>query len=134
MLKIHSLIGTILCSYGHKVLTRGRTGHGGVAHSYLLNNEEPPECIPSNSNYSLKHILIDYVDVVEGRQADYNVNNLSYFVYDSCRWHTFILSFVFKDFVVEELYIYNLFTLRHSWNTANIDVKHQSLNHSGAIK
>jgi hypothetical protein len=30
LLKIHSLVGTILCSCGHKVLTRGRTGHGGV--------------------------------------------------------------------------------------------------------
>jgi hypothetical protein len=93
LLKKHSLTGTIICSYGQKVLTRGRTGHGGVTHSYLLNNEERPERIPSNSNYSLKHILIDYVDVVEAQKVDYNVNNFFYFVYNSCRRHTFILKF-----------------------------------------
>ena len=93
LLKKHSLAGTIICSYGQKVLNRGRTGHGGVTHSYLLNNEERPERIPSNSNYSLKHILIDYVDVVEAQQVDYNVKNLFYFAYNSCRRHTFILKF-----------------------------------------
>jgi hypothetical protein len=81
LLKKHSLAGTIICSYGQQVLTRGRTGHGGVTHSYLLNN------------YSLKHILIDYVDVVEAQQVYYNVKNLFYFVYNSCRRHTFILKF-----------------------------------------
>jgi len=90
---MHSLVGTILCSDGRKIFTRGLTGHGGVTHSYLLNNEERAECIPSNSNYSLKHNLIDCVDVVEARQADYNVNNLSDFFYDSCRRHTFILKY-----------------------------------------
>ena len=28
-----------------------------------MNNDEWPECIPCNSNYSLKHALIDCVDV-----------------------------------------------------------------------
>jgi hypothetical protein len=44
--------------------------------SYLLNNEERPECTPCNINYSLKHVLIDYVDVADVRQTFYNVNNL----------------------------------------------------------
>ena len=43
-------------------------------HSYLLNNEEQPESSPCNSNYSLKHVLIDYVDVAVVRQIFYNVN------------------------------------------------------------
>jgi hypothetical protein len=34
------------------------------------------ECIPCNSNYSLKHVLIDYVDVADDRPTFYNVNNL----------------------------------------------------------
>jgi hypothetical protein len=45
-------------------------------HSYLLNNEERPEYIPCNSNFSLRHALIDCVDVVDVRQTFYNVNNL----------------------------------------------------------
>jgi hypothetical protein len=43
---------------------------------YLLNNEERPECIPCNSNYLLRHVLIDCVDVADVRQTLYNVNNL----------------------------------------------------------
>ena len=41
---------------------------------YLL--VERPECIPCNSNYSLKHVLLDCVDVSDVRQNFYNVNNL----------------------------------------------------------
>ena len=88
LLVIHSFIGKMLCSYGQQVLTRCRTDHGGVAHRYVLNNE-CPECIPPHSNYSLKHILIICVDVVESRQTYYNVNNLSDFAYECCRWHHF---------------------------------------------
>ena len=33
----------------------------------MLNNEERPGCILCNSNYSLKHVLIDCVDVVDVR-------------------------------------------------------------------
>ena len=88
LLVIHSFIGKMLCSYGQQVLTRCRTDHGGVAHRYVLNNE-CPECIPPHSNYSLKHILIICVDVVESRQTYYNVNNLSDFAYECRRWHHF---------------------------------------------
>jgi hypothetical protein len=57
------------------LLTRCRIGHGRLTHSYLLNNEERPECILCNSNFSLKHVLIDCVDVADVRQTFYNVNN-----------------------------------------------------------
>ena len=70
-------------------MTRCHTDHGGVAHRYLLNNEECPECIPTHSNYSLKHILIIYVDVVEFGQTYPNVNNVSDFAYEYCRRHHF---------------------------------------------
>ena len=58
-------------------MTRCRIGHSRLTHSYLLNNEERRECIPCNSNYSLKHVLIDCVDVADVRQTFYNVNSLS---------------------------------------------------------
>ena len=79
--EIHSLGGKTPCSYGQNrkeqvVLTRCRIGHGRITHSYLLNNEEPPECIPYDSNYSLKHVLTDCVDVADIRHTFYNVNNL----------------------------------------------------------
>jgi hypothetical protein len=65
---IHSSMGKLLCFYvlNHNdwvVLTKCRTIHGRLTNSYLLNKEEWSECFPSNSNYSLKHIIIDCVDV-----------------------------------------------------------------------
>jgi hypothetical protein len=48
--EMHSLVGKTPCSYGQNrkeqaVLTRCRIGHGRLTHSYLLSNEERPECI-----------------------------------------------------------------------------------------
>ena len=80
--EMHSLVGKTPCSYGQNrneqvVLTRCRIGHSRLTHSYLLNNEERPECIPCNSNFSLKHVLIDCMDVADVRQTFYNANSLS---------------------------------------------------------
>jgi hypothetical protein len=40
-----------------------------------IENEERQEGFPCNSNYSLKHVLIECVDVSDVRQTFYNVNN-----------------------------------------------------------
>jgi hypothetical protein len=53
------------------VLTICRIAHRRLTHSYLLNNEERQECVPCNSNYSLKHVLLDCVDVSDVRQTFY---------------------------------------------------------------
>ena len=65
--EMHSLVGKTPCSYSQNrkeqvVLTRCRIGLCKLTHSYLLNNEERPECIPCVSNCSLRHVLIDCVD------------------------------------------------------------------------
>jgi len=52
-------------------------GHGRITHSYLLNNEERPEFIPCNSNYSLKYALIECVEFSDVRQTFYIVTNTS---------------------------------------------------------
>ena len=79
--EIHSLVDKTPCSCGYNrkeqvVLNRCRIGHGRLTHRYLLNNDERPECIPCNSNFSLRHVLIDCVDVAAVRQTFYYVNNL----------------------------------------------------------
>jgi hypothetical protein len=76
--EIHSIVANTPWSYGHNrkdqvVLTRCRIEYGRLTHSYLLHNEEGLECIPCNSNYSIKHVLIDCVDVADVRQNIYNV-------------------------------------------------------------
>ena len=80
--EMHSLAGKTPCSHGQNrkeqvVLTKCRIGHSRLTHSYLLNNEERPECIPCSSNFSLKHVLIDCVDVADVRHTFYNANSLS---------------------------------------------------------
>jgi hypothetical protein len=100
--EIHSIVGRTPCSYGQNqkdqvVLTRCHIEHNRLTHSYLLNNEERPECIPCNSNYSLKHVLIDCVDVADVRQTLYNVNNL-YDLFTNVAADT-ILKFV-KDIIL----------------------------------
>ena len=82
--KIHSLVDKTPCSYSQNrteqvVLTRC---HSRLTHSYLLNNEERPECSPCNSSYSLKHVLLDCVDVAVIRQILYNSSMLTiYMIY-----------------------------------------------------
>ena len=71
------IVGKTPFSYGQNrkeqvVMTRCRIGHSRLTHSYLLNNEERPECIPCNCNFSLKHVLIDCVDVADVQQTFYN--------------------------------------------------------------
>ena len=77
--EIHSFVGKIPCSYGQNrkeqvVLTRCRICHSRLTHSYLLNNEGPLKCILWN--YSLKHVLVDCVDVSNIRQIFYNVKSI----------------------------------------------------------
>ena len=79
---MHSIVGKAPGSYGQNrkeqvVLTRCSIGHGRITHSYLLNNEKQPECIPCNSNHSLKSILNDCVDVADVCQTFHKDNNLS---------------------------------------------------------
>ena len=59
------------------ILTRCQIDHDRFTDSYLVNNEERLKCIPCNSNYSLKHVLIDCVDVIDVHQTFYNVNIMS---------------------------------------------------------
>jgi hypothetical protein len=79
--ELHSLVGKIPCSYGQNrreqvVFPIFRIGHSRLTHSYLLNNEERSECVPCNSNYSLKHVLLDSVDVSDIRRTFYNVSSI----------------------------------------------------------
>ena len=80
--ELHSIVGKTPCSYGQNskeqvVFTICRIEHRRLTHSYILNNEERQEGFPCNSNYSLKHVLIEWVDVSDVRQTFYNVNNLT---------------------------------------------------------
>ena len=51
------------------ILARLRTCHSYITHSYLLKGVEEPQCIPRNAPLTIKHVLVDCVDVVPTRQT-----------------------------------------------------------------
>ena len=52
------------CRRDQVVITRCRIGHSRVTHGYLMTQEkEAPVCISCDSPYSVKHVLLDCVDL-----------------------------------------------------------------------
>ena len=49
------------------VITRACIGHTYFTHSYLLKAEEMPWCIPCNCPDTVKHILLDCIDLRDTR-------------------------------------------------------------------
>ena len=45
------------------ILSRLRIGHTYFSHSYILRKEDPPECTACREIYSVRHVLIDCIDL-----------------------------------------------------------------------
>ena len=58
------------------VLARLRIGHSFITHSYLLKGEEQPTCVPCDTPFTIKHILLHCVDFQNSRDKYYKVNTL----------------------------------------------------------
>ena len=58
------------------VLARLRIGHSFITHSYLLKGEEQPTCVPCDTPFTIKHILLHCVDFQKSRDKYYKVNSL----------------------------------------------------------
>ena len=74
---IKPLLGESLLSYRsvrreEVVLARCRIGHTRITHSYLLKRELQPECIFCQEPYTVKHFLLDCVDLALVRQRYFN--------------------------------------------------------------
>ena len=59
------------------ILARLRIGHSHITHSYLLKGEEEPQCVPCNAPLTIKHILVDCVDLATTRQRFFDVDSLT---------------------------------------------------------
>ena len=57
-------------------MCRSRLGHARLTHSYLLRNEDPPECIYCACRLTVKHILIECPDFELSRQKYFNCTSL----------------------------------------------------------
>ena len=80
------------------ILARLRIGHSCITHSYLLKGEEEPQCIPCNALLTIKHILVDCVDLAPIRQRFFHVDSLTT-LFDTVKFES-----VF-DFL-KEVYLY----------------------------
>ena len=45
------------------VLSRLRIGHTYLSHSYIVRQEDPPQCTACQEIYSVRHVLIDCIDL-----------------------------------------------------------------------
>lgn len=59
------------------VLTRCRIGHSYVTHSFILKNEEKPQCISCVQDFTINHILIECVDFKFIRNNFFHVNTIT---------------------------------------------------------
>ena len=50
--------------------------HTDITHSYLLKQEQPPWYVGHHTLYSVKHLLIDCIDLTPKGQYFYTVNNM----------------------------------------------------------
>ena len=58
------------------VLSRLRIGHTYFSHSYVLRREDPPECTACQEIYSVRHVLIDCIDLGLIRPRFYSVPDM----------------------------------------------------------
>ena len=58
------------------VLSRLRIGHTYFSHSYILRQEDPPECTACQETYSVRHVLIDCIDLGLIRPRFYTVPDI----------------------------------------------------------
>ena len=58
------------------VFTRCRIGHSRLTHAYILKREDEPECVACNKPLTIKHILLECVDLMLIRQRFYHVAGL----------------------------------------------------------
>ena len=60
-----------------KVITRAHIGHTYFTHSFLLKGEDMPWCIPCHCPDTVKHVLLDFINLHDTRIKYYrNINNL----------------------------------------------------------
>jgi kelch-like protein 2/3 len=80
MYEIQPILGRIPSLKTHRrvevVLARTRIGHTHLTNNYLLKGEPRPECIPCQSPFTVKHILVECWDLYDIRQTFYDTISL----------------------------------------------------------
>ena len=58
------------------VLARLRLGHTRVTHSYLLQDEEQPQCVGCDASFTVRHFLLECGDLAQVRNNCFHVDNM----------------------------------------------------------
>ena len=58
------------------VLARLRLGHTRITHSYLLQGEEPPQCVGCDAPFTVRHFLLECGDFAQVRNNCFHVDNM----------------------------------------------------------
>ena len=98
-----------------KVITRAHIGHTYFTHSYLLKGEDMPWCIPCHCRDTVKHILLDCIDLRDTRIKYYrNINNFKDLFNDNVKSICNFLKEVDYSSNFSEL-IYSVFCVNLLW-------------------
>ena len=58
------------------VLSRIRIGHSKITHSFIFNKGTPPECVPCQRPFTIKHILLDCIDFQPIRERYFSASSM----------------------------------------------------------
>ena len=58
------------------VLSRLRIGHRRLTHSYFLKREDKPQCIGCDTQFTVKHFLLECIDLIDVRRSCFQNNSL----------------------------------------------------------
>jgi len=96
--KLHAMVPTV-CVYKRKtslsfhdsvLINRLRIGHTHLTHSYLLSGDDQPECDVYQCPLSVKHIMIECVDLHDVRNKHFVVSSMKDLFWKCCitehRW------------------------------------------------
>ena len=64
------------------VLVQLRLGHIRVTHSYLLQDEEQPQCVGCDAPFTVRHFLLECGDFAQVRNNCFHVENMKQLVQD----------------------------------------------------
>ena len=72
--ELHPTVG--VTRHEEVVITRLRIGHTRLTHSYLLNREAAPECVPCFADLTVAHLILHCVDVAPIRDKYFKVTTM----------------------------------------------------------
>ena len=77
---IKPILGKFTCNSNNRkdqvVLTRCRIGHSRFTHEYHVKKEPPPECIPCDCKFTMKHVLLECSDFSDIRRKYFSVSTM----------------------------------------------------------